>query len=139
MEELIKEAEDLYLELSRITDSLVYARLHDDNDLLHGCRNELENYAQSVMQTLKCLIDRKDNIVDLGEVWHWYKDEKPRHMDDLCFFVLNGIPVTGVHNMIGLERFIDSCYGKNFCYGNKFEAHSIRWAYCIDLLPKGGE
>lgn len=126
MEELIKEAEGLYLELSRITDSLVYARLHDDNDLLHGCRNKLENFAQSVMQTLKCLVDRKDNIVDIGEVWHDIKEE-PEYGNPIVY-------VTKL-NKIGTLNRVD----KN-TYAWYIEKYAIcKWAYTRNLLPKGGE
>ena len=126
MKELIKEAESLYLELSRITDSLIYARLHDDNVLLHGCRNELENYAQSVMQTLKCLIDRKDNIVDLGEVWHGI-DVEPQ----------KGYWFVGQMGDYAYDTFIAEIEGKSM--KNWLEGCNIkRWAYIKDLLPKGG-
>lgn len=125
MEELIKEAESLYLELSRITDSLVYARLHDDNDLLHGCRNELENYAQSVMQTFKCLVDRKDNIVDLGEVWHDITGEP---------LVGNTIVYVTKLNKIGTLKRVD-----NHRFSWYIEKYAIcKWTYLKDLLPKGG-
>lgn len=115
MEELINEAEGLYLELSRITDSLIYARLHDDNVLLHGCRNELENYAQSVMQTLKCLVDRKDNIVDLSEIWKDGNKEKP-------------IPYSPI--------VVKDCC---IVSGNDDDVDDSQWAYLEDLLPKGGD
>lgn len=128
MEELIKEAEGLYLELSRITESLMFARLHDDYDLLHGCRNELENFALSVMQTLKCLVDRKDNIVDLGEVWHGVEEEPDRTQDILIDSYTVGyyVPTT--------ISFSDEKW--SHCISN----YAIkRWAYVKDLLPKGGE
>ena len=115
MEELIKEAESLYLELSRITDCLIYARLHDDNDLLHGCRNDLENFAQSVMQTLKCLVDRKDNIVDLSEIWKDGNKEKP-------------IPYSPI--------VVKDCC---IVSGNDDDIDDSQWAYLEDLLPKGGD
>ena len=115
MKELIKEAESLYLELSRITDSLIYARLHDDKDLLHGCRNELENFAQSVMQTLKCLVDRKDNIVDLSKIWKDGKKEKPLPYSDIVIR--------------------DCCITSNY----DDVVDESQWAYLDDLLPKGGE
>ena len=127
MKELIKEAESLYLELSRITNSLIYARSHDDNDLLHGCRNELENFAQSVMQTLKCLIDRKDNIVDLGEVWHSI-DVEPQ----------KGSWFVGQIGEKAYDTFVAEIEGERM--KDWFEGCNIkRWAYIKDLLPKGGE
>ena len=132
MEELIKEAESLYLELSRITDSLIYARLHDDNDLLHGCRNELENFAQSVMQTLKCIIERKDNIVDLGEVWHTL-DLKSKPDVDIAYLDI----VATVDNEILREvTTLNSLY--NWLRYNSVVQGQVKWAYLKDLLPKGG-
>ena len=129
MKELIDEAESLYLELSRITESLIYARLHDDNDLLHGCRNELENYAQSVMQTLKCLVDRKDNIIDLGEVWH----------DGNC------VPEEGKQIFVVTKSGF--CYAGFYRHFNGLLVNGClllgvdiaKYIYVEDLLPKGGE
>lgn len=131
MKELIKEAESLYLELSRITDSLIYARLHDDKDLLHGCRNELENFAQSVMQTLKCLVDRKDNIVDLGEVWH----DKIIKPDENSKIVVISESEEWYNISYAYDDYDDS-------FGNGWEScvrlyDIVKWAYVEDLLPKG--
>lgn len=121
MKELIKEAESLYLELSRITGSLVYARLHDDNDLLHGCRNELENYAQSVMQTLKCLVDRKDNfkIINFRNLWK----EQPDKGKEVLVFVKGYKPI--------IYRRFDEKYFRG--------CQEVLWIYTDEILPKGGE
>lgn len=121
MNKLIKEAESLYLELSRITGSLVYARLHDDNDLLHGCRNELENYAQSVMQTLKCLVDRKDNfkIINFRNLW----EEQPDKGKEVLVFVKGYKPI--------IYRRFDEKYFRGY--------QEVLWIYTDEILPKGGE
>ena len=131
---MIDEAESLYLELSRITESLIYARLHDDNDLLHGCRNELENYAQSVMQTLKCLVDRKDNIVDIGEVWHTLDlnasepDSNIAYLDIIA--IVDNKIVRRVNCLASLYHWLKT---------HAVVQGQVKWAYFKDLLPKGGE
>lgn len=133
MKELIKEAERLYKNIDDI--QLMWVKSTEDSDeegkrfaigLMHTTMN-------SVSQLLKCLIERKDNIVDLGEVWHWYKDEKPRNLTDLCIFTIDGIPMADIHNLKSFQiyvlRYIE----------NRHTEHLIRWAYLNDLLPKGGE
>ena len=131
MEELIKEAEKLYKNIDVTQSHLIKARLDKDRIREHLELIGLETIVFDVKQLLKCIIDRKDNIVDLGEVWHWYKDEKPRNLTDLCIFTLDGIPIADIHNLKSFQiyvlRYIE----------NRHTEHLNRWAYLNDLLPKG--
>ena len=131
MEELIKEAEGLYWQIDKVIWNLIATRENKDDEGKKKAISDMETIMCGTQQFLKCILERKDNIVDLGEVWYWYKDEKPRNVDDPCVFVVDGIPIADVNNMISLERFVDSCFV------NEIKAHSIRWAYVEDLLPKG--
>ena len=135
MNELIKEVENLYKQIDKAQVHLINARLNNDEEGKKSAISEMETAMCNAMQLLKCFIDRKDNIVDLRDVW---KDS-------------NHIPHTGkkvvVVNNDG--RFI---VGYLFIYKHKFtvEVNSFytetsdignlyRWAYIDDLLPKGGE
>ena len=64
---------------------------------------------------LKKLIDRKDNIVDLSEVWKDGKKEKPIPCSDVVIR--------------------DCCITSNY----EDVVDESQWAYLDDLLPKGGE
>ena len=80
----------------------------------------------NAMQLLKCFIDRKDNIVDLSEVWH-NTNEEPKEgwiigqnkYDEFDIFVIE----------------LECILPKGSFYTNNIG----RWAYVKDLLPKGGE
>lgn len=133
MKELINEAECLYLELKRITESLLFARRHDDNDLLQGCRNELENYAQSIMNTLGCIVDRKDNIVDLGRVWHG-KEIMPEENSEIVVIAKN----EQWYTMFYSYDDYDDLFGKGWEACVRLY-DIVKWAYTKDLLPKGGD
>ena len=61
------------------------------------------------------VIDRKDNIVDLSEVWKDGKKEKPIPCSDIVIR--------------------DCCITSNY----EDVVDESQWAYLDDLLPKGGE
>ena len=128
--EFIENAKGFYNGITFLKRALLDARVEKDEKKEKEMISEMESYLFHLKQFLGTIMERKGNIVDLGEVWHWYKDEKPRNVDDLCVFVVDGIPIADVNNMISLERFVDSCFV------NEIKAHSIRWAYIEDLLPK---
>ena len=132
MNKLIKEAEELCKQIDKAQVHLINARLSNDEEGKKSAISEMETAMCNAMQLLKCFIERKDNIVDLSKVWHWYKDEKPRNLTDLCIFTLDGIPIADIHNLkcfqIYVLRYIE----------NRHTEHLIRWAYLNDLLPKGG-
>ena len=70
MKELIEEAERLYKKIDKAQVHLINARLKNDEEGKKSAISEMEMAMCNVMQLLKCFIDRKDNIVDLSEVWH---------------------------------------------------------------------
>ena len=131
MEELIKEAEKLYKNIDETQSHLIKARLDKDRIREHLELIGLETIVFDVKQLLKCIIDRKDNIVDLGEVWHDISVE-PRYDNKRLVFE-------------NKDGFITYCSNKSKAlkiwntWKNLSLSASIRWAYVEDLLPKGGE
>ena len=77
---------------------------------------------------LKCFIDRKDNIVDLSELWHKYNPKQEfcdeiiaRYKDDILY---------DVHSQLDIDRFLrDNWHLKGKVY----------FSFVKYLLPKGGE
>ena len=123
MNKLIKEAEELYKQIDKAQVYLINARLNDDEEGKKSAISEMETAMCNAMQLLKCLIERKDNIVDLSEVWHDITEPADR----------NGYVLLANH-----PKFIDMAsqgqkiWGYSTCKGAKY-------AYLEDLLPKGGE
>ena len=75
MKELIKEAEKLYEKIDKAQVHLINARLNNDEEDKKSAISEIETAMCNAMQLLKCFIERKDNIVDLREVWHNVDEE----------------------------------------------------------------
>ena len=139
MKMLIEEAERLYRQIDKAQVHLVNARLNNDEEGKKSAISEMETAMCDVSRLLKCFIDRKDNIVDLGEVWH-KKEIIP--VDDTIFAV----------NKLGIEYI--GRYEKEYVnpFGERTPASFVEgtviiwpwedtrmWAYTKDLLPKGGE
>ena len=126
MKELIKEAENLYKQIDKAQVQLINARLQKDEEGKKSAISEIETAMCNAMQLLKCFIDRKDNIVDLSEVWH-NTNEEPKEgwiigqnkYDEFDIFVIE----------------LECILPKGWFYTNNIG----RWAYVKDLLPKGGE
>ena len=126
MNKLIEEAEKLYKQIDNAQVHLVNARLNNDEEGKKSAISEMETAMCNASQLLKCLIERKDNIVDLGEVWHDIKEE-PEYGNPIVY-------VTKL-NKIGTLKRVD----KN-TYSWYIEKYAIyKWAYVEDLLPKGGD
>ena len=126
MEELIKEAESLYKQIDKAQVHLVNARLNNDEEGKKSAISEMETVMCNAMQLLKCFIERKDNIVDLSEVFH-NAAENPDMRRDLLYdsrFCGYGVLKT-------MPPYIDEWSYIQKTYGIK------RWAYVEDLLPKG--
>ena len=105
---------------------LINARLNNDEEGKKSAISEMETAMCNASQLLKCFIDHKNNIVDLGEVWH-NTDEEPKEgwiigqnkYEEFDIFVME------------LEDVLPKSW---------FNTNTIgRWAYIKDLLPKGGE
>ena len=126
MKELINEAENLYKQIDKAQVQLINARLNNDEKGKKSAISEMETAMCNAMQLLKCFIDRKDNIVDLSEVWH-NTNEEPKEgwiigqnkYDEFDIFVIE----------------LECILPKGWFYTNNIG----RWAYVKDLLPKGGE
>ena len=127
MKELIEEAERLYKKIDKAQVHLINARLNNDEEGKKSAISEMETAMCDVSRLLKCLIDRKDNIVDLSEVWHKYNPKQ-----EICDAVLvryqDGILIV-VHDQRNIDMFLRY---------NKHLKEKIYFAFVKDLLPKGG-
>ena len=128
MKKLIEEAEKLYKQIDKAQVHLINARLENDEKGKKSAISEMETVICDASRLLKCFIDRKDNIVDLGEVFHDVVEKPDRGEDILIDTDTFGYNVirTKWHSY---ERWASSVS----LYVIK------RWAYVKDLLPKGGE
>ena len=115
MKELVKVAEELYKKIDKAQVHLINARLNNDEEGKKSATSEMETAMCNASQFLKCIIDRKDNIVDLSKIWKDGKVEKPLPYSDI---VVRDCCITTNH-----EDVVDES----------------QWAYIDDLLPKGGE
>ena len=104
MNKLIKVAEELYKQIEELQGKLAFNLSNDDNETLIKAKCFISN-----------IIDHKDNIVDLSEVWKDGKKEKPLPYSEI---VVKDCCITTNH-----EDVVDES----------------QWAYLSDLLPKGGE
>lgn len=75
MNELIKEAEKLYMQIDKAQVHLINARMNNNEEENKLAISEIETAMCNAMQLLKCFIDRKDNIVDLSKLWHDITEE----------------------------------------------------------------
>ena len=115
MKELINVTEELYKQIDKAQVHLVNARLNNDEEGKKSSIFEMETAMCNTMQLLKCFIERKDNIVDLGEVWKDGKKEKPLPYSEIVVR--------------------DCCITTN----DEDDVNESQWAYLSDILPKGGE
>lgn len=113
MEELIKEAERLYKQIDEIQLDLIKSRLDESEGQKAKATDEMETAMCEVFQFLKCILERKDNIVDLSKIWKDGKKEKPLPYSEI---VVRDCCITTNH-----EDVVDES----------------QWAYVDDLLPKG--
>ena len=115
MKELINVAEELYKQIDKAQVHLINARLNNDEEGKKSAISEMETAMCNTMQLLKCFIERKDNIVDLSEVWKDGKKEKPLPYSEIVVR--------------------DCCITTN----DEDDVNESQWAYLSDILPKGGE
>ena len=128
MEELIKEAEKLYKNIDETQSHLIKARLDKDRIREHLELIGLETIVFDAKQLLKCIIDRKDNIVDLSEVWHKY-NPKQEICDDIIACYKDNL-IFNVHSQNEIDILLRH---------NRHLEGKIYFAFVKDLLPKGGE
>ena len=115
MNKLIKVAEELYKQIDKAQVHLINARLNNNEEGKKSAISEMKTAMCNTMQLLKCLIERKDNIVDLSKVWKDGKKEKPIPCSDVVIR--------------------DCCITSNY----EDVVDESQWAYLDDLLPKGGD
>ena len=128
MKELIEEAEKLYKEIDSIQMIWVASTKYNDEEGKRYAIGKMSVAMCDTMQLLKCLIERKDNIVDKGNVFH-STEEAPDMRRDLLYESPFGR--CGVLNMLPL------CDEEWSHFKRVYKIR--RWAYIDDLLPKGGE
>ena len=124
MNKLIKVAEELYKQIDKAQVHLINARLSNDEEGKKLAISEMETAMCDVSQLLKCFIDRKDNIVDLSEVWHNIDEEAKVGW------------IIGQNKYDEYDIFVgelETSLPKEWFYTNNIG----RWAYVKDLLPKG--
>lgn len=127
MNKLIEEAEELYKQIDKVQVRLINARLSNDEEGKKSAISEMETTMCNAIQLLTCLVERKDNIVDLNEIWHDITEEPKL-----------GAWFVGQIGETTYDTFISSIQGKRM--SNWLDGCNIkRWAYLDDLLPKGGE
>lgn len=123
MEELIKEAEKLYKQIDEIQLDLVKSRLDVCEERKWKAISEMETAMCAVFQFLKCIIERKDNIVDLGEMWH--EISEPFRKSDMIIYG---------NNRMQYLHFAD----EGECLNDE-RNRNYKYAYVDDLMPKGGD
>ena len=128
MNKLIEVAEELYKQIDKAQVYLINARLNNGEEGKKAAFSEMETAMCNAMQLLKCFIERKDNIVDLGEVFHNAAENPDMRRDLLYESPFGGY---GVLNTLPL------CDEEWSYFKRVYKIK--RWAYLDDLLPKGGE
>ena len=126
MKILIEEAERLRRQIDEAQVHLINARLQKDEEGKKSAISEMETTMCNAIQLLTCLVERKDNIVDLSEVWHNIEEEAKEGW------------IIGQNKYDEYDIFVgelETILPKTWFYMNNIG----RWAYIKDLLPKGGE
>ena len=126
MKELIKEAEKLYEEIDTIQMLWVASTKDNDEEGIRYAIGRMSVAMCSAMQLLKCFIERKDNIVDLSEVWHKYNSKQEICGDIIARYKDNIL--VGVHNQCDIDIFLR---------GNRHLEGKVYFSFVKDLLPKG--
>ena len=123
MKELIEEAERLYKKIDKAQVHLINARLNNDEEGKKSAISEMETAMCDVSRLLKCLIERKDNIVDLDKLWHDIKEE-PEYGNAIVYITKS--------NKIGILKRVD-----NHRFAWLIDKYAIcKWTYTKDLMPK---
>ena len=123
MEELIKEAEMLYKRINDIQLSLIRSRINNDGEGNRTAISEMEIAMCNAFLFLKCILERRDYIVDLGEVWHKYNPKQ-----EICDVVLVRYKdeiLIGVHDQCNIDMFLRY---------NEHLKEKIYFAFVKDLL-----
>ena len=125
MKILIEEADRLRRQIDKAQVHLINARLNNDEQGKKSAISEMETAMCDASRLLKCFIDRKDNIVDLSEVWHKYNPKQ-----EICDAVLVRYKdeiLIGVHDQCNIDMFLRY---------NEHLKEKIYFAFVKDLLSK---
>ena len=128
MNKLIEVAEELYKQIDKAQVHLINARLNNDEEGKKSVISEMETAICNTMQLLKCFIERKDNIVDLSEVWHKYNPKQEICGDIIACYKDNLI--FNVHSQTEIGILLRH---------NRHLEGKVYFSFVKDLLPKGGE
>ena len=126
MKILIEEAERLYRQIDKAQVHLINARLNNDEEGKKSAISEMETTMCNAMQLLTCLVEHKDNIVDLRKVWHDI-NIVPSNNKGIIYLTKKG--KIGVIKAIKSDKW-------DWYVADKYSI--IKWAYVDDILPKGG-
>ena len=126
MNKLIEEAQKLYKQIDKAQVHLINARLNNDEEGKKSAISGMEITMCDASQFLKFLIDRKDNIIDLSEMWNISKKIPKR-----CKYLIHKNEDGSYDIYIFNDLFLQSEY-------ERISAVK-RLPYVDDLLPKGGE
>ena len=127
MNKLIEEAERLYKKIDKAQVHLINARLNNDEEGKKLAISEMETAMCDVSRLLKCFIERKDNIVDLSEVWHKYNPKQ--EICDAIIACCKDDILFEVHSQYSIDIFLK--------YNRHLEG-KVYFSFVKDLLPKGG-
>ena len=125
---MIKVAEELCKQIDKAQVHLINARLQKDEEGKKSAISEMETAMCNAMRLLKCFIDRKDNIVDLSEIWHKYNSKQ--EICDAIIACCKDDILFEVHSQYSIDIFLK--------YNRHLEG-KVYFAFVKDLLPKGGE
>ena len=126
MKILIEEAERLRRQIDKAQVHLINARLNNDEEGKKSAISEMETTMCNAMQLLTCLVEHKDNIVDLRKVWHDI-NIVPSNNKGIIYLTKKG--KIGVIKAIKSDKW-------DWYVADKYSI--IKWAYVDDILPKGG-
>ncbi len=142
IEELIKEAERLYKYIDKTQVDLISSRLVGNEEKKQAAINHMETLMCSTLQFLKCLIDRKDNIVEQCDTKDMEQktENKVEGTDEMLVLVTESLTnkrdngdvckageayvcVNGIKAYDGVIKFTEGklydCQEDNFLYDNE--------------------
>ena len=128
MNKLIKEVEELYKQINKAQVHLINARMQSDEEGKKSAISEMETAMCDTSRLLKCFIDRKDNIVDLSEVWHKYNPKQ--EICDAIIACCKDDILFEVHSQYSIDIFLRD---------NRHLEGKVYFSFIKYLLPKGGD
>ena len=110
------------------------SRLDVCNELTWKAISDMATAMCDTQQFLKCIIERKDNIVDLVEVWHTLDLNASEPNSNIAYL---DIIATVDNKIIRRVNCLASLY--RWLRNHAVVQGQVKWAYLKDLLPKGGK